>query len=111
MVKFQGRAKHLIYMKNKPIKWGFKMYVLCDSINGYCLNILHYIGEKKFIINYIISILSSKLNTNDFLYMDRHYTSIELFLLLKEKGINATGTVKSNWKNLPKELIKNLKLN
>ena len=42
--------------------------------------------------------------------MNRYYTSIELFLLLKEKGINATGTVKSNRKNLPKELIKNLSL-
>ena len=77
------------------------MYILCDSFNGYCSNIFSHIGEKKFTINYIISILSSKLNINDFLYMDRYYTSIELFLLLKEKGIYATGTVKSNRKNLP----------
>ena len=62
MVKFQGRAKHLIYIKNKPIKWGFKMFVLCDSIKGYSLNILPHIGETKFTINYIISILYSKLN-------------------------------------------------
>lgn len=61
------------------------MYFLCDSMNGYCLNILPHIGEKKYTINYIISILSSKLNINGFLYMDRYYTSIELFLLLKEK--------------------------
>ena len=86
------------------------MYVLCNSMNGHCLNILPRIGEKKFTINYIISILSSKLNINGFLYMDRYYTSIELFLLLKEKGIYATGIVKSNRKNLPNELIKNLNL-
>ena len=38
------------------------MFVLCDSIKGYSLNILPHIGETKFTINYIISILYSKLN-------------------------------------------------
>ena len=35
-------------MRDKPIKWGFKMYVICDIINGFCLNIILHIGDKKF---------------------------------------------------------------
>lgn len=48
MVKFSGRAEYIIYMRNKQIKWGFKLYVLCDSLNGYCLDILPHIGKKIY---------------------------------------------------------------
>lgn len=28
MIKFEGRAQNVVYMRDKPIKKGFKMYVL-----------------------------------------------------------------------------------
>ena len=30
MVPFAGRSKHILKMKNKPIKEGFKIWALCD---------------------------------------------------------------------------------
>jgi len=48
MVKFEGRVKNAIYMRDRPIKWGFKIYIIYDSINGFCLNIISHIGNKKF---------------------------------------------------------------
>jgi hypothetical protein len=30
MVTFSGRSKHILKMKNKPVKEGFKIWVLCD---------------------------------------------------------------------------------
>ena len=36
MVKFQGRSSLKQYLPMKPIKRGFKVWVLADSINGYC---------------------------------------------------------------------------
>ncbi len=47
-------VKNVIYMRDKPIKFGFKMYVICDSINGFCLNIIPHIGDKKFEIKEIV---------------------------------------------------------
>ena len=54
MVKFEGRAKNVIYMRDKPINWGFKMYVICDSINGFCLNIIPHIGDIKFVVKKMV---------------------------------------------------------
>ena len=54
MVNFEGRVKNVIYMRDRPIKWGFKMYVICDSINGFCLNIIPHIGNKKFEVKEIV---------------------------------------------------------
>ena len=71
IVKFEGRAKNVIYMSDKPIKWGFKMYVICDSINRFCLNIISHIDDKKFEIKEIVINLAKNLKPNDYLYMDR----------------------------------------
>ena len=49
MVKFEGRAQNVVYMRDKPIKKGFKMYALCDSMNGFCINILPYIEEVNLL--------------------------------------------------------------
>ena len=48
MVKFSGRVEFIIYMENKPIKWGFKLYILCDLLNGFCLDILPHIRKKIY---------------------------------------------------------------
>ena len=93
----------IIYMRDKPIKWGFKMYVICDSINGFCLNIIPHIGDKKFEVKEIVINLSKNLRTNDFLYMDRYYCSIYLFIYLYKKGIRTTGTILAKRKNMPKK--------
>ena len=33
IIRFKGRHSMTVYVKNKPVKWGFKMYALCDSSN------------------------------------------------------------------------------
>lgn len=35
MVKFKGRLGFKQYMPNKPIKWGIKVWSLCESTTGY----------------------------------------------------------------------------
>ena len=96
MVKFAGRAKYIIYMRNKPIKWGFKLYVLCDSLNGFCLDILPHIGNIKFTTSFVISFLINKVKKGDYLYMDRYYSGVDIYLGLLERGIQVTGTIISN---------------
>jgi len=38
MIAFKGRSKDKIYMPLKPIKFGLKAYVLCESNTGFVVN-------------------------------------------------------------------------
>ena len=42
MVKSKGRFICKQYVRMKPTKWGFKLWVLCDSANGYTWNFSVY---------------------------------------------------------------------
>ena len=44
MIKFKGRNAMKQYMKNKPIKWGFKMWARCCSRTGYLFQFDYYTG-------------------------------------------------------------------
>ena len=37
------------YMKDKPTKWGFKLFVLADSSNRYTVDFSVYTGKNNFI--------------------------------------------------------------
>ena len=45
MVKFKGHNSLKQYIKNKPVKWGFKFWVHAESITGYVLEIKLYSGK------------------------------------------------------------------
>lgn len=48
MIAYKGRHKWKVYMPLKPIKFGFKAYVLCESDSGYVLNWSLNTGKDKF---------------------------------------------------------------
>ncbi|XP_050300027.1 piggyBac transposable element-derived protein 4-like [Anthonomus grandis grandis] len=47
MIKFKGRSSLRQYMPMKPIKRGFKMWVIACGVTGYCLGIYLYEGAEK----------------------------------------------------------------
>ena len=47
IIRFSGRSKLKVCMPLKPIKYGFKVYVLCESSSGYMLNWLIMIQIKE----------------------------------------------------------------
>ena len=47
MCKFKGRSSTKQYIKNKPIKWGFKYWYRCDSETGYVYQLELYQGRKE----------------------------------------------------------------
>ena len=48
MCKFKGRLSMKQYIKNKPIKWGFKYWYRCDSETGYVYQLgLYTKGEGR----------------------------------------------------------------
>ena len=47
MVKSKGRPGIKQYLKDKPTKWGIKLWVLADSLNGYTCDFDVYIGKNS----------------------------------------------------------------
>ena len=107
MIPFKGRLSFKQYMKDKPTKWGTKVFTLCDATNGYvhCLQI--YTGRNLESSN----TLCSQVVTAGFemlgheLYTDNYYTSPQLYQCLYDKGINACGTARTSRRYFPQELV------
>ena len=47
MCKFKGKSLMRQYVKNKPIKWGFKLLLWCGSKSGYLYQFDMYLGQKS----------------------------------------------------------------
>ena len=104
------------YIKDKPIRWGIKTYLLCDSVNGYIINAEIYTGRREdaFEIdnigvtgNLVVRLSELVRDQNYCLFTDRFYTSVDLAeYLLVNRGTRLCGTAMTNRKSFPKELIK-----
>ena len=105
MIKFKGRLSFHQYLPAKPIKWGIKMWALCESDTGYAYNLQVYTGkvegrqEKGLAHRVCTDLLAPVLGTNMHVYMDNLYTSVGLLSDL------ACGTVRSNRKGLSAALL------
>ena len=99
MIGFKGKHKMKQYLPQKPTKWGFKVFVLADTITSYVCDFMYFSkpNENKFRPKEIVSYFSRNLK-NHHIYMDNWYTSFMLFEELLQKGIHATGTIRKNRK-------------
>ncbi len=113
MIPFKGRLSIKQYMKDKPTKWGIKVFVLADARNGYTVRLQVYTGKNSQLANsdsglcsrVVLELLSGLESKSPKVYMDNYYTSPELFLDLYKKGVNACGTARHNRKFYPKDLV------
>ena len=110
MIKFKGRLSFRQYLPAKPIKWGVKVWSLSESSTGYLHKFQVYCGkeegQEKGLTHRVVTDLVGHLqNTNICVYMDNFYTSAPLLQELLMRGINACGTVRSNRKGLPVNLL------
>ena len=105
MVPYFGRHGCKQYMKNKPVKFGYKFWVAASPL-GYAIQFYPYMGKDE---NYdstvgLVGSVVAKLaesppqqdGSNYHIIMDNFFTSPNLLRYLKTKGIAATGTVKVN---------------
>ena len=105
MVPYYGRHGCEQYIQNKPVKFGYKLWVAATPL-GYAIQLYPYAGKDD---NYnkdiglggsVVMTLMSKLptapNLNYHVVMDNFFTSPSLLRLLKENGMAATGTVRAN---------------
>ena len=97
MLKWRGRLKFKVYMKNKPIKYGLKFYILADSLTHYCWNVDMYHKVKKPLADTVEGLLTEKCHDNwHTLYMDNFYNSVKLSEQLLTKKIHTVGTLRKN---------------
>ncbi len=89
-----------IYMPHKRHKYGFKAYLICDSISSYVCNWSLYMGKDEEVNNTNINIVSSLCipleDENYKFFTDRFYSSPKLFNYLFKMGFQCGGTTMKN---------------
>jgi hypothetical protein len=82
MVRFTGKNDDTVYSPQKPIRCGFKFYVLADPSNSYALRIkMHEAPEdpekpkKNAILKILEELITHLKGKNHILFMDSYYMS------------------------------------
>lgn len=114
MVKSKHRSGIRQYIKNKPTKWGIKLWVLADSANGYTCDFDVYVGRRAgqepsangLGYDTVMRLMTPLLNQGYHLYFDNFYTSVKLVKDLFLAGTPSTGTAAENRKGFPDSMKK-----
>ncbi|XP_017759329.1 PREDICTED: piggyBac transposable element-derived protein 4-like [Eufriesea mexicana] len=111
LMKFRGRLSYKQFNPSKRARFGVKFYKLCESDSGYCYEFKIYTGNDKINCkdsaseSVVKELSESVLHRGHTLYIDSWYSSPKLFMILSHKyKTNVIGTVRSNRKNMPKDL-------
>ena len=113
MIPFSGRHKWKVFMKAKPVKYGFKAYVVSEASTGYILNWHIHTGNPLADIPELTTFKIVKKLTHPFdqrgfhIYMDRYhrfYTGLRIYRYLVIKGFGVCGTVMQNRLELSSEI-------
>ena len=109
MVRSKARFASRQYIRNKPVKWGFKLWCLCDSHNGYTSSFSVYRGKNGEVrssnglgYDVVLSLMKDYLSQGYSLYIDNFYTSpiLDLYGL----GVHVTGTLDCSRVGVPAEI-------
>jgi hypothetical protein len=104
--KFKGRHHLKQYLRAKIIKWGYKIWKLCDATTAYVLDLDVFGGKKSensAPYDAVMNLMEGYLDKHHVVVMDNHFTSVPLFIDLLERSTYACGTVRLNRKYLPRE--------
>lgn len=115
MVLWRGRLLFRQYMKEKRHPYGVKFYELCES-SGIVLKIQIYAGKSAATITteqgtsitakVVLDLMDGFLNKGYILYADNFYNSVSLTKTLTAQSTYLCGTLRSNRKENPKEVVK-----
>ena len=112
MVKSRHRSGFRQFMKDKPTKWGIKLWVLADSANGYTVDFNIYIGraagqtisEHGLGYDVVMRLMAPYFGKGYHLFVDNFYSTLTLFKHLYDQGVVATGTILESRRSFPPAL-------
>lgn len=111
MVKSKTRTHFRQYIRNKPVKWGYKYWVLADP-TGYTIDFNIYYGAANQstsghgLAHDVVTELVEPFWFQGYqVFCDNLYSSPTLFEALSANGIAATGTLRTNRKGVPKKVL------
>ncbi|XP_048010518.1 piggyBac transposable element-derived protein 4-like [Megalobrama amblycephala] len=94
MFLWRGCLAFRVYNPQKPIKYGVKSYILCDSDTGYCFNMKPYCGESATLGDTVVSLLDRLAGHGYRLFMDNLYNSVRLCERLLDVKTHVCGTIR-----------------
>ncbi|KAK9702549.1 Transposase IS4 [Popillia japonica] len=107
---WRGRLIFRQYISNKRHRYGLKLYMLTEP-NGLILNFSVYTGQlddlrgKGHTQKVVRHLMNNNLNKGHSLFMDNYYNGCELARTLLNNKTHCTGTLQSNRKGVPKEVV------
>ncbi|KAL2079792.1 hypothetical protein ACEWY4_025536 [Coilia grayii] len=108
MVATKAKTGFTQYIRNKPTKWGIKLYVMADSSNGYTVDFSIYTGKnldsspQGLSYDAVMDLVQPAfLGTGYHIYVDNFYTSPKLFGALADLKFGACGTYREGRKGCP----------
>ncbi|XP_066258479.1 piggyBac transposable element-derived protein 3-like [Euwallacea similis] len=106
MVPYFGRHTCKMFIKGKPVRFGFKLWCLCSS-DGYLFYSLPYSGAQNQthsslglggdVVMSLLSVVDKPVNHQ--IFFDNFFSSFKLLVHLKNNGYFATGTIRENRTN------------
>ncbi|GFO01250.1 PiggyBac transposable element-derived protein 4 [Plakobranchus ocellatus] len=108
MIPFKGRSRFRVYMKDKPTKWGFKLYEICESGSGYVYSFEMYCADKRISnkpIDVTMRLMEPILNKGHRLFLDNYYCCPALWTRLQPHQTMMVGTCRKNRLGMPADLF------
>ncbi|KAJ8317243.1 hypothetical protein KUTeg_005147 [Tegillarca granosa] len=105
--KFSGIRQ---FVKEKPIRFGIKLWVLADTVTGYTYSFFVYLGKKRTYLinkskglsyNVVMELTKPLFNQGYRLYTDCFYTSLHLANDLLQNHTYLIGAIKANSTAMP----------
>lgn len=111
LVGFRGRCGFIMYIPNKPDKFGIKIFMVVDTKFPYVYNFEIYVGaqpegpfQKSNKVNDVVHrVLDPLYDLGCNVSMDNYFTNLPLAKELLQKKITIVGTMKANRPEIPKE--------
>ncbi|KAK7504155.1 hypothetical protein BaRGS_00004459 [Batillaria attramentaria] len=112
MCPFKGRSRFKVYMKDKPVKWGFKFYEVCESSSGYVCRLEMFCADKRYSNkphDVVLRLMDPLLHKGYHVYMDNYYCYEPLCNHLAGHGATMVcGTARKDGQTLPKKDFVNI---
>ena len=108
------RCKFIVFMPNKPDKFGMKFWFLVDNSTKYVYNVIPYLGsiekderQGEKLADYVVKRLIAPLSKKAYnITCDNFFTSIDLAESLRvQHRTTMVGTLRANSKNIPLGLL------